>query len=237
MREAGKIVADVLDLLQKYIKEGVSTLELDQIAEKHIRSYKAEPGFKGYHGYPATICASLNHEVVHGIPRADKVLKAGDILSVDVGVQKNGYFGDMAKTFAVGQISNNVQRLLDVTKQSLNIAIEQMFVNNRLYTLSNAIQTYVEENGFSVVRDYVGHGIGHKMHEDPQIPNYGKKGHGPRIKMGMVFAIEPMVNMGTYETQVLEDGWTVVTKDRKLSAHFEHTVALMENGPEILTHG
>ena len=237
MRECGKIVAEILDLLKTKIKPGITTLELDRVADKCLKKNKAISAFKGYNGFPASICVSINHEVVHGIPRIDRVIKEADIVSVDVGVKKNGYCGDAAYTYSAGDISEEKKKLINVAEISLAKGIEQFTIGNRLYTLSHSIQQYVEKNGFSVVRDYVGHGIGRDLHEDPQVPNYGRIGTGPIFKTGMVLAIEPMVNMGTYKTKVLPDGWTVVTEDGLASAHFEHTIALTENGPEILTNG
>ncbi|MBS4024175.1 MAG: type I methionyl aminopeptidase [Clostridia bacterium] len=234
MKEAGRIVAETHRELQKAVVPGITTAELDKIAEKHIRSRGATPAFKGYHGFPASICASINEELVHGIPSLRK-LKNGDIISIDVGVEYNGYYGDAAVTLPAGEILPEVQNLLHITKESLLKGIEQAVMDNRLSDISHAIQKFVEENGFSVVRDYVGHGIGRQMHEDPQVPNFGKPGFGPKLKPGLVLAIEPMVNMGTYEVYTLQDNWTVVTSDKKLCAHFEHTIAITETGPEILT--
>lgn len=234
MRDAGKIVAKAHRELAKATKPEVTTQELDTLAENIITSEGAEPAFKGYHGFPATICASVNEEVVHGIPGLRK-LKNGDIVSIDIGAIINGYYGDAAQTNPVGEIDAQLQNLLDVTEQSLAKGIEQAVINNRISDISHSIQEFVENNGYSVVRDYVGHGIGKNMHEEPQIPNFGKPGRGPRMHEGVTLAIEPMVNMGTYHVETLEDDWTVVTKDRKPSAHFEHTVAVTEDGPEILT--
>lgn len=234
MRKAGKITADTLEVLRQAIRPGVTTQELDQIADDYIRKCGAVPTFKGYNGFPYSICASVNEQVVHGFPSL-RVLESGDIISIDCGATYEGYVGDSAITFAVGEISEELQKLLRVTEESLMLGIKQAFKGNRLYDISHAIQTHVEANGFSVVRDYVGHGIGRVMHEEPQIPNYGKPGRGPRLDIGMCLAIEPMVNMGTYEVKSLRDHWTVVTKDGKASAHFEHTIAITENGPEIMT--
>lgn len=234
MRDAGKVVAEAHREVAKAVKEGVTTGELDRIAEEYILSQGAKPSFKGYYGFPASICASVNEQVVHGFPGLRK-LKNGDIISIDIGAELNGYHGDAAVTLPVGEIDQEVQRLLDVTEEALAKGIEQAIVGNRLSDISHAIQKHVETNGFSVVRDYVGHGIGRKMHEEPQVPNFGMPGRGPRLKQGMVLAIEPMVNLGTYEVETLSDNWTVVTKDKKPSAHFEHTVAITENGPNILT--
>ncbi len=234
MRDAGKIVAETLVEIQNAVKPGVSTLELDKIAEKYIRSCGAIPAFKGYGGFPATICSSINEEVVHGIPSLKK-LNNGDNVSIDVGAEIHGYNGDSAVTFPVGEVTAEMQDLLDVTQQSLYKGIEQAIAGNRLGDISNAVQTCTEKHSYGIVRDYVGHGIGRKMHEDPQIPNFGAAGRGPRLKAGMALAIEPMINLGTHEVKTLHDGWTVVTKDRKPSAHFEHTIVITDGKPEILT--
>ncbi|HHT62291.1 MAG: type I methionyl aminopeptidase [Bacillota bacterium] len=234
MREAGRIVAETHELLAKMIKPGVTTKELDQAAEEYIRSRGAIPAFKGYNGFPGSICASVNDEVVHGIPGLRK-LENGDIISIDIGAVKNGFVGDSAVTHPVGTVSKDKLKLLKVTEESLLEGIKYAIPGNRLSDISHAIQTYVEKNGFSVVRDYVGHGIGENMHEDPQIPNFGRPGHGPRLEKGMTLAIEPMVNMGTYRVRTLLDNWTVVTLDGQCSAHFEHTIAITQSGPEILT--
>jgi methionyl aminopeptidase len=234
MREAGRIVARTLAKLKDHIVPGVTTAELDRIAEDYIRENGAVPAFKGYQGFPASICVSVNEEVVHGIPGL-KQLAEGDIISIDIGAVKNGYVGDAAVTFPVGAIDAEKQHLLAVTEAALYEGIKHAVAGNRLTDISHAIQTYVEKNGLSVVRDYVGHGIGRAMHEDPQVPNFGPPGYGPRLRAGMVLAIEPMVNAGTHEVYTLANGWTVVTRDKKPSAHFEHTVALTDNGPEILT--
>lgn len=236
IRASAKITGGALDLLESSIRPGMTTLELDQMAEDFIRRHGGVPAFKGYYGFTGTICASVNEEVVHGVP-SDRVLEEGDIIGVDMGTCLNGFYSDSCRTLAVGKISADAQKLLDCTKESLMLAIDQFYEGNRLYTLSNAVQKHVEAAGYSVVKEYVGHGIGYELHEEPQIPNFGKAGTGPKFKTGMVIAIEPMVNMGREETEVLSDGWTVVTKDRSLSAHFEHTIALTENGPEILTYG
>lgn len=234
MRQAGRIVADTLQELAGAIRPGITTIQLDTLARQYIQKSGARPAFLGYHGFPASICASLNEEVVHGIPGLRR-LKAGDIISIDVGVFYKGYYGDAAATFPVGEVSPLAKRLLEVTRESLYKGIEKAYPGNRLYDISAAIQTYVESRGFSVVRSYVGHGIGSEMHEEPQVPNFGLPGKGPLLEAGMVLAIEPMVNAGTWEVETLSDDWTVVTKDRNLSAHFEHTVAIMQDGPEILT--
>jgi methionyl aminopeptidase len=234
MREAGRIVALTHQELQKYIKPGISTKELDAIAEKYILGCDAIPSFKGYNGFRGSICASVNEELVHGIP-GDRVLREGDIISIDIGAKHNGYHGDSAWTYAVGTISDETQQLLDVTEKSLYIGLKEAKPGERLSNISHAIQTYVEEHDFSVVREYVGHGVGQELHEDPQIPHYGPPNKGPRLKPGMVLAIEPMVNAGTRYVKTLADDWTVVTVDGKVCAHFEHTVAITENGYEILT--
>ncbi|MCJ7806152.1 MAG: type I methionyl aminopeptidase [Clostridia bacterium] len=234
MREAGKIVGEVLQEMENSINIGITTAMLNKIAERLIRRYGAEPAFLGYNNFPASICTSVNNEVVHGIPGLRR-LEEGDIISIDVGVRLKGYYGDAAATFAVGKISPQARKLINVTRMSLQKTIEVMRAGKRLSDLSHAVQTYVEQNSFSIVRNYVGHGIGEEMHEEPQVPNFGLPGHGPLLQPGIVLAIEPMVNAGTWEVKVLEDQWTVVTCDGSLSAHFEHTVALSENGPEVLT--
>jgi methionyl aminopeptidase len=235
IRRASRVVATVLSQIKERILPGVSTLELDQWAEKCIRGEGALPAFKGYLGYQATLCTSINEEVVHGIPSSKRVLKEGDIIGVDCGAIVDGYYGDSAFTFPVGKVSEPASRLLKVGEESLNRGIEQMTSDKRLFDIGAAIQRYAESHGYSVVRDYVGHGIGTKLHEEPQVPNYGEPNTGPRLKPGMVFAIEPMVNEGTQEVQLLSDGWTVITKDKKLSVHFEHTIVITEKGPEVLT--
>ncbi|WP_096202117.1 type I methionyl aminopeptidase [Bacillus sp. FJAT-45350] len=234
MREAGKIVALTHLELKKHIQSGITTGELDNIAEKVIRSYGAIPSFKGYNGFTGSICASVNEELVHGIP-GKRVLNEGDIISIDVGAQYNGYHGDSAWTYAVGEITEEDQKLLDVTEASLFKGLEEAKPGERLSNISHAIQSYVEPFGFSIVREYVGHGVGQDLHEDPQIPHYGPPGKGPRLKPGMVLAVEPMVNAGSRYVHTLADNWTVVTTDKKNCAHFEHTVAITETGFEILT--
>ncbi|MGM0877593.1 MAG: type I methionyl aminopeptidase [Bacillota bacterium] len=234
MREAGRIVALTHLELQKYIEPGITTKELDAIAEKYIRACNAIPSFKGYNGFRGSICASVNEELVHGIP-GDRVLREGDIISIDIGAKYNGYHGDSAWTYPVGKISDEAQRLLDVTEESLYKGLKEAKPGDRLSNISHAIQTYVEEHAFSVVREYVGHGVGQELHEDPQIPHYGPPNKGPRLKPGMVLAIEPMVNAGTRYVKTLADDWTVVTVDGKKCAHFEHTIAITETGYEILT--
>lgn len=234
MRDAGKIVAETHEELAKATKPGISTKELNQIAEDYIISRGGTPSFKGYRGFPASICTSVNHVVVHGIPSLE-TLKNGDIISIDIGAILNGYHGDAARTLPVGEISETAEKLLQVTEESLYKGIEQAVIGNRLSDISCAVQAHVEDNGFSVVRDYCGHGIGSAMHEAPQIPNYGSPGHGPRLKAGYCLAIEPMVNVGTHTVSVSKDRWTVVTDDKRLSAHFEHSVAVTDDGPLILT--
>lgn len=234
MRIAGRITGETLNIVEAHIKPGITTKDLDTIAEKFILSKGAKPSFKGYYGYPASICASVNHEVVHGIP-SDRVLMEGDIVSIDVGAFINGYHGDAARTFAVGKISDENQRLIDVTRESFFAGIKFAKCGNYLHDISAAIQDYAEAAGFSVVRDYVGHGIGTSMHEDPPIPNYRNGKRGIALRAGMTLAIEPMINMGIYKVKVLGDGWTVVTADKKPSAHYENTVLITDNEPELLT--
>ncbi|MBI2954208.1 MAG: type I methionyl aminopeptidase [Chloroflexi bacterium] len=235
MREAGRIVAETLALLTSKVKPGVTTAELDTLAYDHCIRQGAIPSFKGYNGYPASLCASINDEVVHGIPSPNRKLHEGDIISLDFGVIYQGLQGDAAVTVGVGKITPTAAKLIRVTEEALCKGIEQARPRKRLGDISSAIQTYVESLGFSVVRQYVGHGIGRSMHEDPQIPNFGSPNRGPVLQPGMVLALEPMVNVGTFRTRVKEDKWTVVTEDGSLSAHFEHTVAITSDGPEILT--
>jgi methionyl aminopeptidase len=235
LRYSGKILAKIIRSLGEFIAVGVSTEELDRIAEELVKKEKVKSAFKGYKGFPTNICASINEEIVHGIPSARK-LKDGDIISIDLGINYNGYFSDAAVTLAVGKVSPRAKELIEVTRNSLSQGIKQARIDNHLYDISSAIQGFVERNGFSVVREFVGHGIGVKLHEEPEIPNFGKAKEGPVLRAGMVFAIEPMVNMGTWESKILDNGWTAVTKDGFLSAHFEHTVAITEKGPEILTN-
>lgn len=235
IRKACLVVADVLDRIRDEIRPGVSTQALDEFAELLILAAGARPAFKGYRGYPKTLCTSLNNQIIHGIPSKTVVLKTGDIISVDVGAIVDGFYGDAAMTFPVGRISPEAERLTRITEESLSRGIEQARPGNRLYDISHAVQRHVESHGYSVVREFVGHGIGRNMHEDPQIPNFGESGQGPRIKAGMVFAIEPMVNLGGSATVVTDDGWTAITVDGSLSAHFEHTVAVLPDGPWILT--
>jgi methionyl aminopeptidase len=235
MREAGRLVGEVLSLLAAAVAPGVSTADLDALAEERILKAGATPAFKGYHGYPATICASINDEVIHGIPSGRRVLDEGDIISIDVGASLDGYFGDSAITLPVGQVSEEAATLLRVTEESLYKAIERVRPGARISDIGHAVQHHVEAYGLSVVREFVGHGIGQAMHEEPQVPNYGEPGRGPRLAEGMVLAIEPMVNAGKPAVKVLSDGWTAVTRDRSLSAHFEHTVAVTAGEPWILT--
>lgn len=234
LKRSGAIVAEVFQELKKLIEPEITTRALDQMTEKIILSRGAIPAFKGYRGYPASLCVSINEEIVHGIPGQRK-MKEGDIVSLDVGVNLNGYFGDGAITLPVGEVDPEAKRLLEITERALYVGIEKAKVGNRLFDISYAIQAWVEGHGFSVVRDYVGHGIGRDLHEEPQIPNFGTPHQGPRLETGMVFALEPMVNEGTYEVKILPDGWTVVTADGKRSAHFEHTIAITEKGVEILS--
>ncbi len=235
LREAGRLVGEVLAELAVQVAPGVTTAALDEMAERRIRAAGATPAFKGYHGYPATICSSINDEVIHGIPSASRVLCDGDIISLDVGAELHGYYGDSAITLGVGRISDEAVQLLRVTDEALALAIARARPGGRISDIGHAVQTHVEAHGFSVVREFVGHGIGQRMHEEPQVPNYGEPGRGPRLAEGMVLAIEPMVNAGKPAVKVLGDGWTAVTRDGSLSAHFEHTVAITANGPRILT--
>lgn len=234
MRKAGRLVAQSHELVRKYIKPGVTTKELDQLVEEFLRSQNAIPTFKGYGGFPFSICASVNEEVVHGFP-SDRRLVEGDIVSIDIGATFEGYVGDSAKTFYVGEVEDEKRRLVEATKQSFYEGIKFAKTTYRLSDISHAIQQYAESQGFSVVRDFVGHGVGKNMHESPQIPNFGKPGKGPRLQEGMVLAIEPMINAGTYHVKVLDNDWTVVTVDRRPSAHYEHTVAITDGEPELLT--
>lgn len=234
MRLAGRLVAEVLDGLRSLVQPGVTTAELDRWAEALIRDQGGEPAFKGYQGFPSTLCTSVNEEVVHGIPGQRK-LRAGDIISVDVGTKINGWFGDAARTYPVGDINQDSRRLIEVTRESLAKGLQQVRVGNRLSSVGHAIQQHVEAAGFSVVRDFVGHGIGRALHEEPQVPNFGEPGQGLPLKAGMILAIEPMVNAGDFPVRVLKNRWTVVTNDKRRSAHFEHTVAVTEKGAEVLT--
>jgi methionyl aminopeptidase len=235
MREAGRILADAFRVCRDLVKPGVSTLEIDREVESLIRDRKAMPAFKGYRGFPATICASINEEVVHGIPAARRRLREGDIIGLDLGAIVEGHYADAAVTMPVGEVTDEARRLLDVTRESLDLGIAQCWPGRRLGDVSAAIQQHVEAAGFGVVRAFVGHGIGRALHEDPQVPNFGEAGRGPLLRVGMVLALEPMVTMGHWEVRVLADRWTAVTADGSLAAHFEHTVAVTEHGPEVLT--
>ena len=235
IRKACLVVANVLQVIRTKVRAGITTKELDDLAEQFIRDAGAKPAFKGYRGYPCCLCTSVNEQVVHGIPSKAVVLRQGDIISIDVGAVVDGFYGDAAITLPVGPISNEAERLIRITEESLLMGIAEAVPGNRLYDISAAVQSHVEAHGFSVVRDFVGHGIGRNLHEDPQIPNFGDRGGGPKIKAGMVLAIEPMVNAGGFVTKVTGDGWTAVTVDGSLSAHFEHTIAVMADGPLILT--
>lgn len=235
MRKANRIVAETLAMLADKIQPGVTTLQLDQWAEAYAREREALPAFKGYRGFPGSLCVSLNEEVVHGIPSARCVLKEGDIVSIDFGVKFAGYYGDAAVTLPVGRVKSIKDNLVRVTKESLDLAVGQVRVGNRINDISRAVQRHVESHGFSVVRQFVGHGIGSQLHEPPEIPNYHRNEMTPRLLAGMVLAIEPMVNAGSYEVKILKDGWTVITADRSPSAHFEHTVLVTDGEPEILS--
>jgi len=235
LRAAGRVVAEVLAELRAAAVPGVSTLELDRLAEAGARRRGAEPAFKGYHGYPASLCASVNDEVVHGIPSGDRALREGDLVGLDFGVVLDGFYGDAAITVPVGEVSEEARRLLETTRSALAAAIEEARPERRVGDLGAAVQRCVEARGFSVVRDFVGHGIGRRLHEPPQVPNFGTPGTGPRLRAGMALAIEPMVNAGGCEVDTRDDGWTAYTVDGRLSAHFEHTVLITENGPEIMT--
>lgn len=234
MHRVGLIVWDVLESLRPLVRPGMKTMELDRFAERKLVEAGARPAFKGYQGYPCVLCTSVNSEIVHGIP-SERQLESGDILSIDVGAELGGYYADAAITVPVGEISGELRKLLGVTEEALYRAIEQARVGNRVSDISAAVQQHVEHNGFSVVRDFVGHGIGTELHEEPQVPNFGEPGRGPRLKSGMVLAIEPMVNTGTPRAKILADKWTAVTEDGGYSAHFEHCVAVTENGPWVLT--
>ena len=234
MRKAGRIVGETLLLLEKEVKPGITTADLDRIAEEFITKHGAKPSFKGLYGFPSSLCISVNEQVIHGFPGA-YVLKEGDIVSIDCGAFYDGFHGDAARTFKVGNISVDAQKLIDITRESFFQGIKFAKEGNKLTDISYGIQSYVEAAGFSVVRDFVGHGIGRKVHEEPNVPNFGKSGRGPKLVKGMVLAIEPMVNAGTHKVKTLKDGWTVVTADSSLSAHYENTVAILSDGPEILT--
>ncbi|OCC15067.1 Methionine aminopeptidase [Dissulfuribacter thermophilus] len=235
LRSANKIVAEVLHVLKNEAKPGITTEELDAIAHNRILKSGGKPAFLGYRGYPATTCISINNEVVHGIPSSKRVLNDGDLVSIDIGVIYKDYYGDAAISFIIGEGSERARNIIKVTEESLYRGIEKATARNRLHDISSAIQEYVEANGYNVVRKFVGHGIGRRLHEPPEVPNYGRPKQGPMLKVGMVLAIEPMVNEGTGDVIVLDDGWTAVTADGKLSAHFEHSVAILNNGPEILS--
>jgi len=235
MKEAGRIVALAHQEVKKHIKPGVTTYELDQIVEKVIRDHNATPSFKGYGGFPGSACTSVNEQVVHGIPSRRVKLKSGDLIGIDIGAMYKGYHGDSAWSYAVGEVTEEVAKLMEVTKKSLYEGLKYATAGNRLTDISHAIQTYAESFGYSVVREFVGHGLGKQLHEDPQIPNYGKPGRGPILKPGMTLAIEPMINMGRKEVKVLEDNWTAVTIDKKPSAHYEHSILITEGEPIILT--
>jgi len=238
IRESAQIVGRCLQMLAAEVRPGVSTKELDRLAEEFIRAQGGEPAFKGYRGFPASICASVNEEVVHGIPSSKRILNEGDVISLDIGVRKSGFYGDAARTLPVGpadKISEAARRLLEATERSLQAGIAEAKPDGRVSDISAAIEREVKRSGFSVVRALVGHGVGRELHEEPQVPNYGRPGEGPRLRAGMVLAIEPMVNLGAADVVTLSDQWTVVTADRQLSAHFEHTVAIGEDGPEILS--
>lgn len=235
LKDSGRILARTLERLQELIQPGLTTAEIDKLAEELVIHDGAVCAFKGYKGFPASVCTSINEEIVHGIP-GNRRLKEGDIISLDLGVNFKGYFSDAAVTLPIGRISPGLRNLIEVTRAALLKGIQEARIDNNLSDISHTIQTHVEKNGYSVVRQFVGHGIGFQLHEDPEIPNFGRPHQGPRLKKGMVLAIEPMVNMGTWESQVLENGWTAVTKDKSPSAHFEHTVAITERGPQILTN-
>ena len=235
MREACRISAGALKLIGSAVEPGVTTAELDRLAEQYILSQGAKPNFKNYQGYPATACISINNEVIHGIPNEKRKLVSGDIVSVDLGAEFNGYHGDNAATFAVGDVSDEAKRLMDTTRESLYEGIKAACAGSRIGDISYAIQRYVEERGYSVVRQFVGHGIGTHLHEAPEVPNFGTAGRGIRLLPGMTLAIEPMVNVGNYDVKVMPDGWTVLTRDGSLSAHFEHTIAITSDGPQIMT--
>jgi len=235
LRNSNVIVAEILAMLREMVKPGITTMDLERKCEEHLKKTKASPAFKGYRGFPFCLCTSVNSEVVHGMPSDEQVLKEGDLLSIDFGVRLEGFYGDSAITVGVGNVSPDAQKLMDVTAESLERAIAVTRVGKRLYDISHAVQSYAESEGFSVVRAFVGHGIGTGLHEPPQIPNFGDADRGPRIKEGMVFAIEPMISAGEFDIRILDDGWTAVTADGKLSAHFEHSVAVTKDGPFVLS--
>jgi len=235
MRRGGHILADVMDRLRTFVEPGMSTQEIDEEVESFIRHRGAVPAFKGYRGFPATVCISINEEIVHGIPSPHRRIKEGDIVGLDLGCIVEGYYADCAFTLPLGDIPPRVRQLLDVTRESLDLAIAECRPGRRVSDVSHAVQRYVEGHGFSVVRAFVGHGIGRQLHEDPQVPNFGDPGRGPQLKPGVVLAVEPMVTMGTHEVRILDDHWTAVTADGSLAAHFEHTIAVTDDGPEVLT--
>jgi len=235
MRRAGGILSELMDFLAGFVEPGMSTQEIDEAVEPFIRDRRALPAFKGYRGFPATVCVSINEEIVHGIPSARRKIRDGDIVGLDLGCVVDGYYADCAFTLAVGPVPAAVQKLLDVTRESLDLAIKECWPGRRLSDVSHAVQAHVEAHGLSVVRAFVGHGIGRALHEEPQVPNFGDPGRGPQLRPGMVLAIEPMTTMGSWEVKILDDGWTAVTKDGSLAAHFEHTVAVTEGEPEVLT--
>ena len=235
LRESNQLVGKTLGEMAKHIRPGISTLELDRIAEEFIRAHDAEPGFKGYGGFPNALCISVNDVVVHGIPSAQCILKDGDVVSIDCGTLKNGFYGDSAYTFEVGEVDEEIRKLLRITKESLYKGIEKAIAGMRIGDIGHAVQSWCEAEGFSVVREMVGHGVGHDLHEDPQVPNYGRQGQGVKLKEGMVIAIEPMINLGKRHIYQENDGWTIRTRDKKPSAHFEHTVAVGRNGADILS--
>ncbi|MCP2619908.1 type I methionyl aminopeptidase [Candidatus Aminicenantes bacterium AC-334-K16] len=234
MRQSARLVGQILQELKAMIRPGLKTIELDKYAEKRTKELGAQPAFKGYRGYPASLCVSINEEIIHGIP-SDRQLKEGDLVSLDFGVVYEGFYGDAALTCPVGEVSEEARRLLAAAEGAFWAGLEYFKEGHYLSDISHAIQTYVEARGFSVIRNFVGHGIGYALHEDPQLPNYGPPHHGPRIKTGLVLAIEPMIAAGNWEVEILSDGWTAITKDRSLAAHYEHTVALTENGPQVLS--
>jgi len=234
IKESNQIVYKTLEVLSKEMKPGITTRQLDQIAEDFIRSQGARPAFKGYNGFPASICASIDDQVVHGIP-SDRVLQEGEIVGIDVGAEKDGYFGDSAYTFAIGTIDSAKERLMTVTREALYRGIAKAVPGGKLSDIGNAVQSHAEGEGYSVIRVLVGHGIGRELHESPEVPNYGRPGHGPELRVGMCLAIEPMVNLGQHDVVTLDDGWTVVTADQSPSAHYEHSIAITENGPMILS--
>lgn len=235
MREAGRIVSEALLLMEKHVRPGISTWELDRIAEEFITKQGAVPSFKGYGGFPGSICASINDVVIHGFPLKEAILKEGDIIAVDMGAVKDHYHGDAARTFAVGEVSQEAKDLIRVTREAFFAGYAVCEIGRHLSDISHAVESYITPYGYGIVRDYVGHGIGRNLHEQPNVPNFGKPGHGPILREGMVLAIEPMVNVGSYEVVLLKDGWTVKTKDGSLSAHYENTVAITEEGPQLLT--